>query len=94
MIARHPQGRGASLRRRAGRVVRIAVAACAAVASAAVPAWPTQTITLVVPYGPGTGVDILARQFAARLPAALGQPVVVENAPGAAGTIEGAGDEK
>ncbi len=87
MSARRPQGRGASLRNWQGRAARFAIAACAAVASASVLAWPTQTITLVVPYGPGTGVDILARQFAARLPAALGQPVVVENVPGAAGTI-------
>lgn len=87
MKARHSSGPGASLRRRSGRVARVAVAACAAVASACALAWPTQPIRLVVPYGPGTGVDILARQFAARLPAALGQPGVVENVPGAAGTI-------
>ena len=87
MRAHRPPGLGASLRSRSGRVARFAVASCAAVASACALAWPTQPIRLVVPYGPGTGVDILARQFAARRPAALGQPVVVENVPGAAGTI-------
>ena len=59
----------------------------AALASATAVAWPYQQITIVVPYSPGTGVDVLARQFASRLPAALGQPVVVENVVGAAGTI-------
>ncbi len=87
MSARHPQERGASLRVWPARVARFAIAMGAAVAGAGALAWPTQPIRLVVPYGPGTGVDILARQFATQLPAALGQPVVVENVPGAAGTI-------
>ncbi len=50
-------------------------------------AWPEQTITLVVPYTPATGIDIVARQLSAKLPAALGQPVIVDNAPGASGNI-------
>src|SRR4051812_45886171 len=54
-------------------------------------AWPTQAITLVVPYTPGTGIDIVARQLSARLPSALGQPVTVENIAGASGNI---GSEK
>ncbi|MDM0107330.1 tripartite tricarboxylate transporter substrate binding protein [Variovorax sp. J22R24] len=54
-------------------------------------AWPDQPITLVVPYTPGTGIDLIARQLSVRLPAALGQPVIVDNVPGASGNI---GSEK
>lgn len=50
-------------------------------------AWPDQPVTLVVPYTPGTGIDLIARQLSARLPALLGQPVIVENVAGASGNI-------
>jgi len=50
-------------------------------------AWPDQPITLVVPYTPGTGIDLIARQLSAHLPKALGQPVIVDNVPGASGNI-------
>ncbi len=44
-------------------------------------------ITLVVPYTPGTGIDIIARVVGPRLAERWGQPVVVENKPGADGAI-------
>lgn len=52
--------------------------------------WPTRTITMVVPYPPGGSIDILGRIIAQKLQDALGQPVVIENRAGAAGTV-GAG---
>jgi len=52
--------------------------------------YPTRPITLVVPYTPGTGIDIIARVVGPKLAERWGQPVVVENKPGASGNI-GAG---
>lgn len=51
------------------------------------PAWPTKPITLVVTYPAGGGADAMARLIAPRLGELLGQPVVVENKPGASGQI-------
>ena len=44
-------------------------------------------VTLLVPYTPGTGPDLLARLLSPPLQQALGQPVVVENRAGASGNI-------
>ena len=49
--------------------------------------WPKQTIKLVVPFTAGSGTDIVARAIAQRLSVSLGQPVIIENKPGAGGTI-------
>jgi tripartite-type tricarboxylate transporter receptor subunit TctC len=67
--------------------------ACIAMAStpdaATQPVFPSRPIHLIVPYPPGALTDLLARAIADRLGAALAQPVVVENKPGA-GTLVGA----
>ncbi|MCK9510190.1 MAG: tripartite tricarboxylate transporter substrate binding protein [Pigmentiphaga sp.] len=51
--------------------------------------WPTAPIRLVVPFAPGGNTDVLARQIAAQIEKNLGQPIIVDNRPGAGGTIGG-----
>ena len=68
------------------RTLLLAAALCAAALPAAAQSnWPTRPIRFVVPYGPGSSPDVLVRLFSDKLGKALGQPVVVENKPGAGG---------
>jgi tripartite-type tricarboxylate transporter receptor subunit TctC len=73
---------------------RLAVAGfavCAALASLPAAAqsanWPTKPVKFVVPFPPGGSVDPLARLLAVRLTESMGQQFIVENKPGASGSI-------
>jgi len=75
------------------KAIRRMLAACiliAAAATSAHAAYPERPITLVVPYAPGGSADALARVLAVRVGMKLGTSVIVDNRPGASGTI-GAG---
>jgi tripartite-type tricarboxylate transporter receptor subunit TctC len=61
-------------------------ASIVATASASAQSWPTQRVTVVVPFGAGSVTDILARIFAEEMGRRWGQQVIVENRPGLAGT--------
>jgi tripartite-type tricarboxylate transporter receptor subunit TctC len=67
----------------------IAALACSAFAlsPASAEEWPARPIKMVVPFAPAGSTDVLGRLVAQKLGEALGQPVVVENKPGAAGNI-------
>jgi len=55
--------------------------------AAAAQEWPQRPIRVIVSFGPGGGADIVGRIIAQAMQDKLGQPVVVENRPGAAGTL-------
>jgi tripartite-type tricarboxylate transporter receptor subunit TctC len=61
--------------------------ALAPMTSRAADVWPTRPITFVVPYGAGGYTDLVARLSAHYVEKALGQPVIVENRPGAGGIV-------
>ena len=70
------------------RSLLAAAAACALPwAAAQAPAWPSRPITLIVPFPPGGLADIVARPVAEALARDLGQPVIIDNKPGAGGGI-------
>ena len=65
----------------------LAVAALAPFAARAQGAWPAGPIRILIPFAPGGVPDIVARLVAPHLHKGLGQPVLVENRPGAGGAI-------
>ncbi len=69
------------------KLLKSLVLTCAVVAGTAHAAFPDRTITIVVPYAPGGAADALARQLAVRMGAKLGTSVIIDNRPGASGTI-------
>ena len=73
------------------RDLALVVAWLATVSGSAVPAaaqaWPQRTVRFLLPLGPGSGVDVVARLLADPLSKRWGQPVVVENRPGGDGIV-------
>ena len=65
----------------------VLVAALAVASAATAQSYPTRPVRFIVGFTPGGGVDINARLLAARMSPSLGQPVVVENKPGAGTNI-------
>ena len=68
------------------RLLVTALLISAAVAHAQ-PAWPTRPVKIVVPTGPGSSLDLIVRAMSDKLAARWGQPVVVDNKPGAGGLL-------
>ena len=62
-------------------------AALATGGNASAQTWPQRPVRVIVPLPPGTAVDVSARVYAERLASMWGQPVIVENLPGADGLI-------
>jgi len=69
------------------RTLGMAMAAAALARPARAQPFPSRPISLVVPYGPGTATDLLARQLADRASDILGQRIIVDNRAGAGGMI-------
>ena len=65
----------------------LVAAVCGVTGLAHAQAWPSKTITVVVPFPPGGTTDVLARAVATKLSTNVGQPVIVENKPGAGATL-------
>src|SRR5947207_2083073 len=78
--------RGRQFRLRTMRTL-LGALACAIVSLASAQSYPSRPIRLIVPYAAGGTSDILARQIAPKLNEAWGQPVIVENKPGANGNV-------
>lgn len=66
---------------------RLLLAAPLLATAARAQSWPARAVRIVIPFPPGGGIDILVRAAAQELAARWGQPVVVENRPGAGGVI-------
>jgi tripartite-type tricarboxylate transporter receptor subunit TctC len=69
------------------RIIMIALWLCAVASPASAAGYPDHTIKMIVPFAAGGGTDVLARIIAQNLNSKWGQPVVVENQPGASGAI-------
>jgi tripartite-type tricarboxylate transporter receptor subunit TctC len=67
------------------RLIALALLLALSALPAAAQDWPTKTVRVIVPFGPGATPDIIARLIADKLQQKLGQNFVVENKPGASG---------
>src|SRR5690625_2520915 len=74
-------------RRQMKRAIILLLGLFFAVVGPAQAKWPERSVTLIVPFTPGTGIDVIARQLSVGLQDKLGEAIVVENLPGASGNI-------
>jgi tripartite-type tricarboxylate transporter receptor subunit TctC len=70
-----------------GVCIAITLALCAMNVNTAAQKYPTKPIRLISPFAPGGGTDVLGRVIAQRAAESFGQPIVVDNRPGAGGAI-------
>ena len=70
-----------------GLIAAAAVAVIGVAAPASAQTYPSRPVKIIAPFPPGSAIDLVARVVADKLTPALGQPVVVENRPGAGGNI-------
>jgi len=75
------------MKRRSVLGAGVAALALAPALSRAQAAWPGRPVRMIVPTGPGSSLDLIIRATSDRLAARLGQPIVVDNRPGAGGLI-------
>jgi len=68
-------------------MIRALLAALLTAAALPAAAWPTKPVTLIVPYPPGGGTDVIARIYQEPLSKQLGQPVLIDNRGGAGGSL-------
>ena len=73
--------------RKHGRLLAALVVVLGNIASASAQSYPSRPITVVVPFPAGGGSDLIARIVVERMRTSLGQPLIVENAAGASGSI-------
>jgi len=72
---------------RAVSVIAVMAACAGSAGTAFAQSWPNRPIRMVVPYTPGGYTDLMARLVSEKMSAALGQPIVIENKPGANAAI-------
>ena len=72
---------------RAASVIAVMAACAGSAGTAFAQSWPNRPIRMVVPYTPGGYTDLMARLVSEKMSAALGQPIVIENKPGANAAI-------
>src|SRR5690349_21277888 len=68
------------------RILLLAISFCFSCLAAA-QSWPANPIRYIVPFPPGGSSDLISRAIAPRLAERLGQPVIIENKPGAGGML-------
>jgi tripartite-type tricarboxylate transporter receptor subunit TctC len=72
------------------RLLIAALALALAATTARAQTWPDKPVHIIIAFTPGSATDVIARSVSNELSAKLGQPVIIENKPGAGGTIAAA----